>query len=275
MCDNTDTVRSASILRKRSISTGLAKVTDGELRDDVNGFLTSYATDSVWFSPQIFDKEHTGTRKDSSDDKYNLQLSVCETICMYNSQHWIVYKDSWYVITRLLSFYVDMIPFVFLRRLSFSNCLLLNSSSYAYLCRCSSHLWIPSLDTNSFIKITCDWQGTCNRLFLTKKQIIDDSLFSVTDYCWVYLGVKMFWIRVMLVIVILSSVLAWMYAVIKRVITNHNKWTIFSTNVSLRVQSYFWLFLLHGHLRVMRAMNIWTSILMATFKSALFSVSRH
>ena len=112
------------------------------------------------------------------------------------------------------------------------------------------------LDTHSFIKITCDWQRTCNRFFPTMKQIIDDSLFSVTDYCWVYLCVRMFYIRV--VIAMLSSVLAWMYAVVKRVITTHNMWSIFSTKVSLRVQSYFRLFLLHGHLRIMRVMNICT-----------------
>ena len=96
----------------------------------------------------------------------------------------------------------------------------------------------------------------CNRLFPTTKQIIDDSLLSVTDYCWVYFGVRMFCIGV--VIVMFSSDLAWMYALIKKVITNHNMWSIFSTNVSLRLQSYFRLFLLHGHLKVMRAMNIWT-----------------
>ena len=107
-----------------------------------------------------------------------------------------------------------------------------------------------------FIKIICDWQGACNRFFLKTKQIIDDSLFTVTDYCWVYLGVRIFCIRV--VIIMLSSFLAWMYAVIERVIANHNMWPIFSTNVSLRVQSYFRLFLLHGHLKVMRAMDIWT-----------------
>ena len=86
---------------------------------------------------------------------------------------------------------------------------------------------MPSLDTDSFLKITCDWQDTCNRFFPTTKQIIDDSIFSVTDYCWVYLGVRMFCIRV--VIVMFSSVLAWMYAVIERVIANHNMWHIFST----------------------------------------------
>ena len=59
-------------------------------------------------------------------------------------------------------------------------------------------------------------------------------------------------------IVMLSSVVAWMYAVIKGAITNHNMWPIISTNVSLRIQSYFRLFLLHVHWRVMRAMNIWT-----------------
>ena len=88
------------------------------------------------------------------------------------------------------------------------------------------------------------------------KQIIDDSLFSVTDYCWVYFGVRMFCISVG--IVMLSSYLAWMYALIQKVITNHNMWPIFGTNVSLRLHSYFRLFLLHGHLKVMRAMNIWT-----------------
>ena len=90
--------------------------------------------------------------------------------------------------------------------LSFGNWVLINSSSYVYSCRCSSHPWIPSLDTDSFIKITCDWQGTCNRLFPTTKQIIDASLFSVTDYCWVYLGVWLFSIRV--IIVMLSWVAA-------------------------------------------------------------------
>ena len=113
-----------------------------------------------------------------------------------------------------------------------------------------------SLDTDNFIKITCDWQGTCNRFFLRTKQIIDNSLFSVAGYCWVYLGVGMFCIRV--VIIMLSSVLAWMYAVIERGITNHNMWPIFSTNISLRELSYFRLFLLHGHLKIMRAMDIWT-----------------
>ena len=103
---------------------------------------------------------------------------------------------------------------------------------------------MPSSDTDSFIKITCDWQRTCNRFFPTTKQIIDDSLFSVTDYCWVYLGVRMFCIRV--VILMLSSVLTSMYAVIKRFITNHNMWPIFSINISLSVHSYFRLFLLHG-----------------------------
>ena len=119
---------------------------------------------------------------------------------------------------------------------------------------------MPSSDTDSFIKITCDWQGTCNRFFPTTKQL-DFLRFTflgtiLLHYCWVYLGVRMFCIRV--VFVVLSSVLAWMYAVIKRVITNHNMWPIFSTNVSLRVQSYFRLFLLHGHLRVIRAMDIWS-----------------
>ena len=112
-----------------------------------------------------------------------------------------------------------------------------------------------SSHSDSFIKINCDWWGTCNRLFPTTKQIIEDSLFSVTDYCWVYFGVRMFCTGV--VIVIESSDLAWMYALIMKVITNHNMWSIFSTNVSLRLQSYFRLFLLHRHLKVMRAMNIW------------------
>ena len=71
-----------------------------------------------------------------------------------------------------------------------------------------------------------------------------------------YFGVRMFCMGV--VIVMLSSDLAWMYALIKKVIANHNMWSIFSTNVSLRLQSYFRLFLLHGHLKVMGAMNIWT-----------------
>ena len=96
----------------------------------------------------------------------------------------------------------------------------------------------------------------CNRFFPTTKQIIDDSIFSVADYCWVYLGVRMFCIRV--VIIMLSSVLAWMYAVIERVIANHNMWPIFSTDILLRVQSYFRLSLLHRHLKVVRAMDIWT-----------------
>ena len=74
-------------------------------------------------------------------------------------------------------------------------------------------------------------------------------------YCWV--GVRMFSIGV--VIIMLSSVVAWTYVVIKGAITNHNMWPIISTNVSLGgVQSHFRLFLLHGHLRVMTAMNIWT-----------------
>ena len=88
---------------------------------------------------------------------------------------------------------------------------------------------MPSLDSDSFIKINCDWWRTCNRLFPTTKQIIDDSLFSVTDYCWVYFGVRMFCIGV--VIVMLSPDLTWMYALIKKVITNHNMWSIFSTNL--------------------------------------------
>ena len=37
-----------------------------------------------------------------------------------------------------------------------------------------------------------------------------------------------------------------MYALIKKVITNYNMWSIFNTNVSLRLQSYFRLFLLHA-----------------------------
>ena len=115
--------------------------------------------------------------------------------------------------------------------LRFSNCLLINSSSYVYLCRCSPRLLMPSLDNDSFIKINCDWWGTCNRLFPTTKQIIDDSFFSVTDYCWVYFDVRMFCIGV--VIVVLSSDLAWMHALVKKVITNHNMWSIFSTYVSL------------------------------------------
>ena len=78
---------------------------------------------------------------------------------------------------------------------------------------------MPSLDSDDFIKTNCDWWGTCNRLFPTTKQIIDDSLFSVTDYCWVYFGVWMFCIGI--VIVMLSSDMAWMYALIKKVITNH------------------------------------------------------
>ena len=60
-----------------------------------------------------------------------------------------------------------------------------------------------------------------NRLFPTTKQIIDDSLFAVTDYCWVNECVRMFCIGV--VIVMLSSDLAW-----KKVITNHTMWSIFS-----------------------------------------------
>ena len=36
-------------------------ITGGDLRNGVNGFLTSYATDSVRFSQQILDKEHAGT----------------------------------------------------------------------------------------------------------------------------------------------------------------------------------------------------------------------
>ena len=115
---------------------------------------------------------------------------------------------------------------------------------------------MPSLDTDSFIKITCDWQRTC-------KQILSD---NETDYWrFTFLGNRLLlsvsWrqdVRYQVVIVMLSSVLARMYAVIERVITNHNMRPIFSTNVSLRVQSYFRLFLLHGHLKVMRAMDIWT-----------------
>ena len=49
------------------------------------------------------------------------------------------------------------------------------------------------------------------------------------------------------VIVMLSSFLAWMYDAIKRVITNHNSWPILTNNVPLRVQPYFRSFLLHGH----------------------------
>ena len=91
--------------------------------------------------------------------------------------------------------------------LRFGNCLLINSSSYVYLCRCSPRLLMPSLESDSVIKINCDWWRTCNRLFPTTKQIIDDSVFSVTDYCWVHFGVRMFCIGV--VIVVLSSHLAW------------------------------------------------------------------
>ena len=35
-------------------------ITGGELRNGVNGFLKSYATDSVQFSQQILDKKHAG-----------------------------------------------------------------------------------------------------------------------------------------------------------------------------------------------------------------------
>ena len=41
--------------------TGKDMFTGGELRNGVNGFLTSYATDSVRFLQQILDKEHAGT----------------------------------------------------------------------------------------------------------------------------------------------------------------------------------------------------------------------
>ena len=71
-----------------------------------------------------------------------------------------------------------------------------------------------------------------------------------------YFGVRMLCIGV--VIDMSSSDLAWMYALIKKVITHHNVWSIFSTKASLRLQSYFRLFLLHGHSKVMKAMNIWT-----------------
>ena len=114
---------------------------------------------------------------------------------------------------------------------------------------------MPSTDTDIFYQNHL-WRGTCNRFFPTTKQISDDSLSSVMNYCWVYLGVRMYCMRV--VIVMLSLVLVWMYAVIKRFIMNHNMWPFFSTNVSLRVQSYFQLFLLHGHLRAIRVMNIWS-----------------
>ena len=67
-----------------------------------------------------------------------------------------------------------------------------------------------------------------------------------------YFGIRMFCISV--VIVMLSADLAWMYALIKKVTTK----PIFSTSASLRLQSYFRLFLLHGHLEVMRTINIWT-----------------
>ena len=101
--------------------------------------------------------------------------------------------------------------------LRFGNCLLINSSSYVYLRRGSPRLLMPSLHSDNLFKINCGWWWTCNRLFPTTKQIIDDSLFSVTDYCWVYFGVRVFCIGV--IIVILSSNLAWMYALIKKVIT--------------------------------------------------------
>ena len=77
-------------------------------------------------------------------------------------------------------FCVDNASFCVPQTLTFGNCLLINSSSYVHLYSCSSHLLMPALGTDSFIKITCDWQGTCNRFFPTTIQIIDDSLFSVT-----------------------------------------------------------------------------------------------
>ena len=113
---------------------------------------------------------------------------------------------------------------------------------------------MPLIDSDSFIKINCDWWGTRNRLFPTTKQIINDSLFSVTDYCWVYFGVRMFGIGVVIVMLSGSGLNVRSYQE-----SYHEPQYVvsFSTYVSLILQSYFRLFLLHGHLKVMRAMNIW------------------
>ena len=40
--------------------TSTDRITGGDLRNGVNGFVTSYATDSARFSQQILDKEHAG-----------------------------------------------------------------------------------------------------------------------------------------------------------------------------------------------------------------------
>ena len=74
----------------------------------------------------------------------------------------------------------------------------------------------------------------------------------------------MFSIRV--VIVMLSLVVAWMYAVIKRVFTNHNMRFIISMNISLRVKYYF---------RLWEPRTFEPGILLATYKRVLFSSPRH
>ena len=113
---------------------------------------------------------------------------------------------------------------------------------------------MPSLDSDNFIKINFDWWGTCNRLFPTTKH------YWRLTFLGNRLLLSVFWFRMFcigVVIVMVSSDLTWMYS-LKKIITNHTMWSIFSTNVSLRLQSNFRLFLLRGHLKVMRAMNIWT-----------------
>ena len=46
---------------EKTTDNSLVIITGGDLRNGVNGFLTSYAADSVRFSQQILDKELAGT----------------------------------------------------------------------------------------------------------------------------------------------------------------------------------------------------------------------
>ena len=170
----------------KTISTG------GELRNGVNGFLTSYAT----YSQKILDKDTRGWWISSMDDKNDLQSSVCRNT--NNSQHCIMYlirhyKSADACMIKETCFSVPMHGFMHQcvpQTLSFGSYLLINSLLCVYSCSCSWYSKKPRLDTDSFIKNTWDWQGTCNKLFTTTKQIIDDSLFSVADYCRAYLGIR-------------------------------------------------------------------------------------
>ena len=68
---------------------------------------------------------------------------------MYNKDNMLV----WTNVCLLCRYAFYSVP----QTLRLGNCLLMNSSSDVYLCRCSTRLSMPSLDSDSFIKINCDW----------------------------------------------------------------------------------------------------------------------